>query len=194
MNKFVTSLSLAALVAVTFSACGGAKPAPAQEEADFRCRIDNQLQPEWVCGNELIVEGAMTAVGSAPMSKLGMSFTKNEAVNTARSELARQIQVQVKTKIEQFARSTGIGDNETAEKVSTQVSKSVAKTTMVGSKMMKSRQVGNSLYVLVGVPEKTVNAAAKKEVKTSMKNDEALWQQFQSKKALDSLEAEFPSD
>ena len=193
MNKFITTLSLAALVAVSFSACGAA-PAPKQEEADFRCRIDKVLQPEWVCGNETMVEGAMTAVGSAPMSALGMSFTKTEAVSQGRSELARQIQVQVKTKVEQFARSTGIGDKETAEKVSTQVSKQVAKVTMQGSKMMKSRQVGQSLYVLVGVPEKTVNAAAKKQVKTSLKNDAALWQQFQSKKALDSLESEFPSE
>jgi len=186
-------LSLAAITAVSFSACGAA-PAPQKEEADFRCRIDGQLQPEWVCGNETMVEGALTAVGSAPMSKLGMNFTRNEAVNNARSELARQIQVQVKTKIEQFARSTGVGDAETADKVSTQVSKSVAKTTMSGSRMMKSRKVGNTLYTLVGVPEKTVNAAAKKQVKTSLHNDQALWQQFQSKKALDSLEAEFPSE
>ena len=193
MKKFISTLSLSALVAVTFSACG-AQPAPQEEKADFRCRIDGQLQPEWVCGNDIMVEGAYTAVASAPMSALGMSFTKTEAVSQARNELARILEVQVKNKVEQFARSTGIGSAEVAEKVSTQVSKQVAKVTMSGSKMMKSRQVGNTLYVLVGVPEKPVNAAAKKAIKTSLKNDEALWQQFQSKKALDSLDQEFPEN
>lgn len=192
MNKFITTLSLSALVAVTFSACG-AQPAP-KEEADFRCKIDGQLQPEWVCGNEIMVEGAYTAVASAPMSQLGRNFTQTEAIAQGRNALARTIQTEVKNKVESFARSTGVGSSEVAEKVSTQVSKQVAKVSLSGSKMMKSRVVGNTLYVLVGVPEKSVNETAKKAVKTSFKNDEALWQQFQSKKALESLDQEFPEE
>lgn len=186
MKKFITTLSLSALVAASFSACSS-EPKP---EADFRCRIDGMLQPEWVCGNDIAIEGTITAVGSAPMSQLGRGFTQNEAIAQGRTALAQQIEVTVKAKIEQFARSTGTASAEVAEKVSTQVAKQVAQVTLNGSKMLKSRLVGNTLYVLVGVPEKAINAS----VKSSYKNDEALWQQFQSQKALDSLDNEFPTN
>jgi hypothetical protein len=48
--------------------------------------------------------------------------------------------------------------------------------------------------MLVTVPESTVNGEVREAVKTSFKNDEALWQQFQSKQALESLEKEFPTN
>jgi len=34
----------------------------------------------------------------------------------------------------------------------------------------------------------------KNAVKTSFKNDQALWQQFQSQQALEGLEKEFPTE
>jgi len=48
--------------------------------------------------------------------------------------------------------------------------------------------------MLVTVPEATVNGEVKAAVKTSFKNDNALWQQFQSKNALESLDKEFPTE
>ena len=194
MKKFITTLSLSAFIAISFSACGEQPKPNKKEEADFRCRIDGQLQPEWVCGNDTGVEGAYTAVASAPMSKMGRNFTQVEAIAQGRNALARTIEVKVKNKIEQFARSTGVGSSEVADKVSTQVSKQVANVTLSGSRMMKSRLVGNTLYVLVGVPEKSVNQTAKEAVKSSYKNDKALWQQFQAQKAQDSLDKEFPDN
>jgi hypothetical protein len=143
-----------------------------------------------------MIADTITSVGSAPLSKLGQNFSRTEAMSNGRSNLALQIETLVKTKVEQFARSTGVGAAEVADKVSTQVSKNVAKVTLQGSKQMKFWQnpANQDIYVLVGLPEGNVNAAVKDQVKTSFKNDEALWQQFQSKNALESLEAEFPTN
>ncbi|EDZ61765.1 conserved hypothetical protein [Sulfurimonas gotlandica GD1] len=48
--------------------------------------------------------------------------------------------------------------------------------------------------MLVTVPEATVNGEVKEAVKNSFKNDQALWQQFQSKNALEGLDKEFPTN
>ena len=188
MVKLITSALFAGLMVFSLTGCGDAKK-------DFGCKVDNVDAPEWVCNGEDI-EGSIVATGSAPKSKLGMNFTKNEAMAAARSALALAIQADVKTKVEQFARSTGVGDAETADKVSTQVSKQIAKIKLKGTKRLKTwnhPQTGE-MFVLMGVPVASVNEETKKLVKTSYKNDEALYQQFVASKALDKLDAEFPAE
>ncbi len=195
MKKTLGSIFLATALVATFTGCGDKQPSPAEEEADFRCRIDGQLAPEWTCGNSGL-DGAITAVGSAPLSKLGQGFSRREALANGRSNLAQQIQTLVKDKVETFTRSTGVGGDEVADKVSTQVSKQVAKVTLNGSKQMKYWQNPStkSIYLLVGVSEESLNQEVKNQVKSSYKNDNALWQQFQAKNALEALEKEFPTD
>jgi hypothetical protein len=196
MKKSIGSIFLAAALAATFTGCADkASGVNAEEQADFRCRINNVLAPEWACGNEG-ADGAITAVGVAPMSKLGEGFSRREAIANGRSNLAQQIQTLVKDKVETFTRSTGVGGDEVADKVSTQVSKQVAKETLSGSKQIKRWQdpTNSDIYVLMGVDENAVNKEAKNSVKSSYKNDNALWQQFQSKQALESLDKEFPTN
>ena len=50
------------------------------------------------------------------------------------------------------------------------------------------------MYVLVGIGENSMNKEVQNNVRSSYKNDDALWQQFQAKNALESLEKEFPTD
>ena len=195
MKKNIGSIIVATALMASLTGCGDKKPTAAAEEADFRCRIDGQLAPEWSCGNAGL-DGTVTAVGSAPLSKLGQGFSRREALANGRSNLAQQIQTTVKDKVELFTRATGVGGAEVADKVSTQVSKQVAKVTLNGSKQMKLWQnpANNSLYILVGVSEDSLNQEVKNQVKSSYKNDNALWQQFQSKNALEALDKEFPTD
>ena len=46
------------------------------------------------------------------------------------------------------------------------------------------------IVVLVGLSPETVSQLAEQALKTSMKNDQALWQKFQASKAQDELAAE----
>ena len=112
-----------------------------------------------------------------------------------RSDLAQQIQTQVKDKVEGFTRATGNGSAETVDKVTTAVTKQVAKVDLKSSKMVNMWQApSGAIYMLVTVPQSEVNKEVKDAVKTSFKNDEALWQQFQAKQALEQLDKEFPTE
>ena len=190
MKKYLNTAAFCAALMLSVTGCNDKTPEP-----NFACTIDGSRAPEWVCGNSG-VEGAITAVGSAPLSKLGQGFSRREALANGRSNLAQQIETLVKDKVELFTRSTGVGGAEVADKVSTQVSKQVAKVTLKGSKQVKYWQQPDTkdIYLLVSVPEASMNAEVKNAVKSSFKNDNALWQQFQSKNALESLEKEFPSE
>ena len=192
MIKSVTSLVVAGAIAAMISGCGAA-PKPQEQEADFRCKQEGQLAPKWTCVP--MVEGAYAGVGTAQKSRAGRNMMMREAMANGRSDLAQQIKTQVKDKVENFTRTTGVGDNETVDKVTTAVTKQVAKVNLQGSKMVDSWTSNKgTLYVLVTVPEAAVNGEVKEAVKTSFKNDEALWQQFQSKQALEGLDKEFPTD
>jgi len=194
MKKFIGSLAVAATLAATFTGCSSKEAEP--EDVSFHCEQEGVRAPEWTCNPDTGLEGSITELGSAPYSKLGAGFSRREALANARSNLAQQIESLVKDKVETFARSTGVGGSEVADKVSTQVSKQVAKISLKGSKQLNFWQhpTNKTIYVLVGISEDTMNEEVQSNVKSSYKNDNALWQQFQSKNALESLEKEFPTD
>ena len=194
MAKNIKIIAAIAVIAAVLTGCGQPQPTT-QDEGDFRCKQDGELAPKWTC-NPNSYEGAIVGLGSAPYSKAGINFTRNNAVAQARNDLAFQIETQVKAKIENFVRGTGVADKEVVDSVSTQVSKQLANTTLNVSKQLEFWQSPktNVVYILMGVSNDVVNKEAKKEVvNSSHNNEDALWQQFQSKQALDSLDKEFPT-
>lgn len=146
--------------------------------------------PGWICDEP--VEGlAVSAVGSAEQSKAGFDFMKQMAAASARVQLAQQMRVQVRNMIKQYAETTGAADSETVDKVNTSVSKLITKEELTGSKVFKTRTSPNgTLYVLVGLDSENAIEVTKAALKTSMGNDQALWQQFKAQKAQDELAAD----
>lgn len=144
--------------------------------------------PAWVVNPQ--VEGAIAAAGSAKKSAGGMQFTRDAAMANARSEISRVIEVKVNTMMKDFTQVTGVGDAETVDKVTSSVSKQVSSQVLQGT-MQKDAWFSpcSELYVLVVLDSAKVADLTKKNVITSMKNDQALWQQFQSQKAQDELDA-----
>jgi len=195
MKKLVTSSILALGIAGFMAGCNH------QPSEDFQqCKIQGAKAPSWVCDGGAMMEGGIFGVGSAEKTPLGISFQRPEAAASARDALARQVKVKVANMFKQFQATTGIGDAQTAEKATQNVSKQVSKATLSGSKVMKTwLSPKGTLFVLVGMPDpKAVAAQVKKAVKTTFHNDQALWQEFKAKKAdneLDSaVEKEFGSD
>ena len=187
MIKTLSSIALAGLLAATITGCSGTP------EPSFECKQEGQLAPKWTCVP--MVEGTYAGVGIAKKSAAGMGHMRKVALASGRSDLAQQIKSQVKDKVETFTRTTGNGDAETVDQVATAVSKQVAKIDLQGSKGVDAWTTnGGTLYMLVTVPEGSVNGKVKNAVRTSFKNDQALWQQFQSKNALEELEKEFPTN
>jgi len=198
MVKTISKIALVGLVVAGFSGCAETKPQPKKEEtsANFACKQENVLAPNWTCIPQ--ADGYYTALGVAEKSAAGISHMRRVALMNGRSALAQQIETEVKDKMEGFTRATGNGSSETVDKVTTAVTKQVAKVSLKGSKAINMWQApSGAIYLLVAVPNESVNQAVKKAVKSaasSFKNDNALWQQFQSKQALEALEKEFPTN
>lgn len=146
--------------------------------------------PGWICDEP--VEGIeISAVGSAQKSGAGHDFMKQMAATSARVQLAQRMKVQVRNMIKQYVETTGAAESETVDKVMTSVTKQITNETLIGTKILKTRTSPNgSLYVLVGMDEASVEQAAEQALKTSMKNERALWQQFKAQKGQDELAAE----
>jgi len=138
-----------------------------------------------------MMEGGLFGVGSSEKNPLGISFQRTEAAAAARDALARQLKIKVKNMFKQFQATTGIGDAQTADKATQNVSKQVAEATLSGSKIMKTWvSPKGTMFVLVGMPDpKAVAEQVKNIAKTSFKNDKALWQEFKAKKAEQELDA-----
>jgi len=146
--------------------------------------------PGWVC-DEPVKGIEVSSVGSAEKSGAGHDFMKSMAATNARVSLAQNMQVQVRNMIKQYVETTGAADTETVDKVMTSVTKQITNETLVGTKVIKTRKSpGGSLYVLVGMDEASVQRATENALKTSMKNERALWQQFKAQKGQDELAAE----
>ncbi len=188
MKKVLVSTALAFSVMGMISGCGTTAPTAPNFN---QCMIDGTQAPSWVCDGGATMEGGLFAVGSAEKSPMGISFQRQEATASARDALSRQIGIKVKNMFKQFEQTTGIGDAQTADKATQNVSKQVSAQTLNGSKVVHTWiSPTGTYYVLVGMPDpKAVQQAVKKAVKTSLHNDQALWQQFQAQKADKALDA-----
>jgi hypothetical protein len=187
MKKGITLLTGIALTSLLV-ACGGSK-----KEQVAECVFPdapNVPAPGWVC-DEPVAGVQVSAVGSAEKSGAGNDFMKQMAATSARVQLAQNMKVHVKNMIKQYVETTGAADAETVDKVNTSVTKQITDQTLVGTRIYKTRVSPNgTLYVLLGMDDNSVAQATQNAVKTSMGNDQALWQQFKAQKGQDELAAE----
>ncbi len=191
MNKTLGSITLAALAAFGFVGCGGEQPKP---KTDWDKCIEQGVEaPPWVCSPD--VAGGIAAVGTASKSPAGPGFQRQEAMASGRDALARQISVKVKNMFKNFTQQTGVGDAATVDKLSANVSKQIANQTLAGSKQAKRWMAPDgTMYLLVVLDPTAAVEATKATVKTSLRNEQALWQQFQAKKANAELDAEIEKE
>lgn len=176
--------------ATLLAACSSNEPAPQPVASCVFADGSNQPAPEWVCGAPL-PDLDLSAVGYADKSGAGANFMKQMAATAARVELAQTMKVEVQNMIKQYAETTGTGKSETVDQVNTSVTKQITKETLVGSRIFRQMPTPTGgIVVLVGLSPDTVNQLAEQALKTSMKNDQALWQKFQADKSQDELAAD----
>ena len=197
MIKTISSLALAGLVAVAITGCGEKEPEVPKKSIEIQgCMIDEGKAPQWACVPNY--EGSYSSIGISMKSAAGDGFMRKRALASGRDDLAQQIEIDVKNKMESFTRSTGTTDAESVDMVATAVSKQVSHQVLKGSNYVDYwKSPKGTIYLLVTMSKTTVNEEAKKAAKksiSSFKNDDALWQQFQSEQAQQSLDKEFPTD
>jgi len=187
MKNSIISISAAALIAATLVGCGGETP-KVEEPTTFGCKQEGVAAPKWTCIP--MMEGAYAGVGIGEKSGAGMAHMRKVAMMNGRSDLASQIKVQVKARMKGFTQTTGAADSETVDKMTQSVDDQMAQVDLSRSKAVDfwAAPSGN-IYLLMTVPEDYINEKVKETAKTSLKNDGALWQQFQASKAFDAMDA-----
>ncbi|MBE0515229.1 LPP20 family lipoprotein [Sulfurimonas sp.] len=192
MIKTVLSILAASLLLSLVTGCS--KDAKPQERSvDFACEQEGVPAPKWTCIPD--VQDAYAGIGIAQKSAAGMAHMRRVAMANGRSDLAQQIESEVKDKITIYTGTTGVGTTETVDKAIETVTKQVAKVDLVGSKAVDMWSApSGAIYMLVTVSKDSANEQIQNNIRTSFKNDQALWQQFKAKNALQELEKEFTTN
>ncbi len=182
MKKCLLALLLVLLVGCSSTDKKGETKEVKQEITTIKNSSFKNL-PEWVL--QPTYTSGIAAVGQAKIGKAGLSFAKTGALANARNEIARQVEVQVDNMFTSYLNTTGIGNDESVDKVATDVSKQVASLSLKGSKQLNVWiSEDNDVYVLVGVDNSILN----QQVKESVVNQKALYQEIKAKQAQDELE------
>lgn len=150
----------------------------------------NQAAPDWVCGSP--IDGvALSAVGYSEKSSAGPNYMKQMAATAARVELAQVLSVDLQNMVKQYVETTGTGDAETVDRVNSVVTKQVTEQKLIGSKVVRQMPTpSGGLVVLVGLDPAQAEGVAESILRTSMRNEAALFQKLESEKSFDELAAE----
>ena len=150
----------------------------------------NQPAPDWVCGAP--VEGvALSAVGYSEKSAAGANYMKQMAATAARVELAQVLSLDLQNMVKQYVETTGAGDAETVDRVNSVVTKQVTEQQLIGSKVIRQMPTpSGGLVVLVGLDPAQAEGIAESILRTSMRNEAALFQKMEAEKSFDELAAE----
>ncbi len=190
-TKIAFYLSLATIFA--FSGCSSKQDQLASQDIGAgaqSCMQEGVKAPKWTCVSE--IDGFYSSVGISQKSQAGIAHMRRVALANGRSELAQQINTLVKDKISVYSATAGEGSSQSVDAATESITKQVAKVDMVDSKAIDMWSApSGTLYMLVVVPKDATNKQITSNLKSSYKNQEALWQEFKSKNALDELEKEF---
>ncbi len=190
LRKFASAGLVSVVTVGLLTGCMGGKQAMVVPDCTYPDSPE-VAAPSWVC--DAPVEGVeVSAVGSFRATKAGPAFQKTQATAAARNALAASMKVHVKQLVKNYVESTGVGDDETVDAVSSDVSKQVTNETLYGTKVFRTitNPQTRTMYVLVGMSPENSIRGAQEAMKTSYKNDKAMWQKFMSNKAHEDLDAE----
>jgi len=185
------------ILAANLTACADKEVAPIsvtqipQPVVAADCVFPNQsVAPGWVC-DEPVPGLEIQSVGISEKSYAGQAYMKDMAKAAALGHLAEQFKVKVAKMVKQYIATTGMGTSETVDAAASSTIKTITSNTMSGARVYKTR-VGpeGRMYLLVGLDSEKTKTLVENAVKTSMKNEKALWQEFKAQKSHDEMAAE----
>jgi len=186
MKRTLIVLSMVCLALTLVTAGCGKKVKKIDNE---RFEKEYEYAPDWVLAETS--GDTLSAVGSARIGKGGIQFARTEALANARSELARQVSVKVRGLVNTFAQQTGIGDDQTMDAFSKQVSKLVTDETLSGSRERDTWiSPSEDIYVLAVLEAMAVKESVRRQVISGYQQDSAKWQEFKAKDGNAELDAE----
>lgn len=173
-----SSLLVAAFFALLLIGCGGSQPLPQTDTGDV---------PEWY-SNVPADPNFLYAVNTSTSKDMQLAVDK--ALQAARTEVGRQVEVKVNALQKRFQEETGIGDDAQLLDQFTQASKTVVSTSLSGSKEKQKKIVkdGNNwrAYVLIEYPL----GAAQEALREQIKKNEQLYTRFRASQTYKELDDE----
>ena len=188
-KTIINTLGALSMASLIFTGCGSSS-SPSNPTVKTYVNPELVGAPKWVMMP--FVEGTIAEVGSAPVNAGNdFSFQREEAIADARDNLAKQIATKVSNMFKSYKSSTGSGSNATFDKSSEKVSKQIASETLSGT-VVKDTWISSSgtFYILMAIDTQSVSKMMEESVKTSFKNDGAMYQKFLASKAQGELDRE----
>jgi hypothetical protein len=151
MKKLLVVIMVVFVASLFVASCGSS-----EEKKGTGSAVKNELEgaPDWVMGNENNAK-QICGVGSAAGTR-NASLARTAAMGRGRTEIARTLQVQVKSMLKDYQSTTtggeAFGQAANDEQHIEDVSKQITDTTLTGSELRKT-WISNpgTLYVLMGV-------------------------------------------
>jgi uncharacterized membrane protein len=166
-------IALIGVMGFVFTSCASKEKVAAQKAG----------LPEWYL-NPPVAEDALYGVGSAKMSTLDMSRTM--AVSRARDDVARQLEVLVKSAILDYAQEAGRSGEAQVIQFAETISVQITNTTLKGVRTEKVEQgKDETLYALVVCSLDLLQEEASEEFK---RTEEAMYSEFKAREAEKWLE------
>jgi len=176
-------LAAAVLLALVISGCGNKHIDNQAMEEEF------ENAPEWVLTGHEKEEEELSGVGVARIGEPGIQFAKTAATVQARNELARQLSVRINSLVNSVSRQAGTGEGRSAQHLASQISRQVAKETLIGSRQ-KDIWISPSsdLYVLVVMDKEQIKGAVRKQMDASFREDADKWKAYEDKDGTGELD------
>lgn len=125
-------------------------------------------------------------VGDALRPQLNLS--KKIATSRARDELARQISTQVRSKISDYQKASGMGMDSEATEFNEYTSGNVINTCLAYSMIEKTEVKDGRVFVLVSYDVKSAKKAAKEAMREAAKRNEAYRSELEARDAFQRLD------
>jgi len=168
--------------------CSGKNVSPAQPPVQVGNSSESSQFPDWI-NNPPFNDEFLYVVESSTAQNLGLA--RRKATQNARAALALRIETVVTALVENFEEEIG-GDpkNTKTSEIFSQISKSVATQTLIGSRNVKAytqrEDTRNTVWVLMELPTRNVAAGAI----STIRKDKILYNRWRSSEAFKTLEHE----
>jgi len=196
MKKNVLNLTLILCIGtgLFLTGCGGKEIAPVVQQTQQPQQQQNQPQsalvattvPEWVDKPPLDDDEFLYVVELGSSRDLGRA--RRKAVQNARAALALKVEAGVTVLVKSFEEEVGEGADVEVNALFSQVSKSVADQTLLGSGNVKTHvekgELNNTVYVLMELPRGNVNAG----VVDAIKREKSLYTRFRASEGFKEME------
>ncbi|MDD2791354.1 MAG: hypothetical protein PHU40_11925 [Sulfurimonas sp.] len=191
IHKNIFYFAASAVLLALFGGCSSiSAPAAAATQVQSECMQEGISVSPWICKPE--VADAYASVGIAKIAGADKAQAIKMAIDDGRIQISKQIQAQVREKLDNFSRTSQGIDKEKVDELYTSIlSKIQAGELQVEQKLQSCTMPSGKVYIHVIASKPSFNTALKNAVNVSYKNDTVLWMSLNSKQAIATLEKEF---